>query len=213
MRKSRFAAVVGVASLAAGLGTATSATTIYTNRAAWLAAVTGVTTDGFETGNLPVPFTPHPTGYSGAGFTITPVYPDQLYTVDPTFAFVFNWNSGYVLDFEAENATIDGGANFGFDYGNPSASDVPVAVTINGIEYASNPRPSFGFFGMTGATGPISIAWRAAGLEGQGIIDNFSVATGTVGGAVPEPASWAMLIAGFGLVGAAARRRRNARLA
>lgn len=27
-------------------------------------------------------------------------------------------------------------------------------------------------------------------------------------GAVPEPASWAMLIAGFGLVGAAARRRR-----
>jgi hypothetical protein len=28
------------------------------------------------------------------------------------------------------------------------------------------------------------------------------------GGAVPEPASWAMLIAGFGLVGASARRRR-----
>ena len=30
----------------------------------------------------------------------------------------------------------------------------------------------------------------------------------TGGGAVPEPAAWAMLIAGFGLVGAAARRRR-----
>nr|WP_310523920.1 PEPxxWA-CTERM sorting domain-containing protein [Polymorphobacter sp.] len=28
-------------------------------------------------------------------------------------------------------------------------------------------------------------------------------------GAVPEPASWAMMIAGFGLVGAAARRRRG----
>jgi hypothetical protein len=27
-------------------------------------------------------------------------------------------------------------------------------------------------------------------------------------GTVPEPASWAMLIAGFGLVGAAGRRRR-----
>lgn len=26
---------------------------------------------------------------------------------------------------------------------------------------------------------------------------------------VPEPGTWAMLIAGFGLVGAAARRRRN----
>ena len=28
-------------------------------------------------------------------------------------------------------------------------------------------------------------------------------------GGVPEPASWAMMIAGFGLVGAAARRRRQ----
>jgi hypothetical protein len=31
----------------------------------------------------------------------------------------------------------------------------------------------------------------------------------TFGGAVPEPQSWVMLIAGFGLVGAAARRRRG----
>jgi hypothetical protein len=37
-------------------------------------------------------------------------------------------------------------------------------------------------------------------------IDNFSLLAATV----PEPASWAMLIAGFGLVGAAARRRRVA---
>jgi hypothetical protein len=37
-------------------------------------------------------------------------------------------------------------------------------------------------------------------------IDNFSFSAN----AVPEPASWAMLIAGFGLVGAAARRRRTA---
>jgi hypothetical protein len=206
MRTSRITAFVGIAALAAGLGNAASAATIYTNRLAWLAAVTGVTTDGFETGNLPVSFTPHPTGYNGAGFTITPTYSDQLYTVDPAFAAVFNWNSGYILDFEAENATINGGAHFGFDYGNPSSTGVPVAVTINGIQYASNPRPSFGFFGITGATGPITIAWRAAGLEGQGIIDNFSVATGTI--AVPEPANWAMLIAGFGLVGAVARSRK-----
>jgi hypothetical protein len=29
---------------------------------------------------------------------------------------------------------------------------------------------------------------------------------------VPEPESWAMLIAGFGLIGAASRRRRNGRV-
>ena len=36
---------------------------------------------------------------------------------------------------------------------------------------------------------------------------------GAVGGAVPEPASWAMLIAGFGLTGAAMRRRRSTAVA
>ena len=38
--------------------------------------------------------------------------------------------------------------------------------------------------------------------------ENWSGLTIGTAGAVPEPASWAMLIAGFGLVGAAARRRR-----
>ncbi|WP_232318340.1 PEPxxWA-CTERM sorting domain-containing protein, partial [Sphingomonas sp. TDK1] len=36
--------------------------------------------------------------------------------------------------------------------------------------------------------------------------------TGTTGGAVPEPASWAMLIGGFGLAGAAVRRRRQGQM-
>ena len=34
--------------------------------------------------------------------------------------------------------------------------------------------------------------------------------TGQVSGTVPEPASWAMMVAGFGLVGAALRRRQVA---
>jgi len=49
----------------------------------------------------------------------------------------------------------------------------------------------------------------------QGDIARFAMTAGyiaiadiEVGGAVPEPATWAMLIAGFGLVGAASRRRR-----
>ena len=37
---------------------------------------------------------------------------------------------------------------------------------------------------------------------------NPQISFALLGGGVPEPASWAMLIAGFGLVGAAARRRR-----
>ncbi len=40
--------------------------------------------------------------------------------------------------------------------------------------------------------------------------DNHTVGFWTETGGVPEPATWAMLIAGFGLVGMAARRRRHA---
>jgi hypothetical protein len=40
-------------------------------------------------------------------------------------------------------------------------------------------------------------------------IDNVNVSLAGSSGAVPEPATWAMMIGGFGLVGGAMRRRRN----
>ena len=60
-------------------------------------------------------------------------------------------------------------------------------------------------------------AVRIVGLDNGGGSPGFDVAfvqvlPGSIGPGVPEPASWAMLIAGFGLVGAA-RRRRNSALA
>jgi hypothetical protein len=40
-------------------------------------------------------------------------------------------------------------------------------------------------------------------------LDDVSVTGGLVPGGVPEPASWAMMVGGFGLMGAAMRRRRR----
>jgi hypothetical protein len=49
-----------------------------------------------------------------------------------------------------------------------------------------------------------------SGTSGTVGFDNFEFDTVTaVGGGVPEPASWALTIAGFGLAGAALRRRRR----
>jgi hypothetical protein len=47
-------------------------------------------------------------------------------------------------------------------------------------------------------------------LSGLASDDGYWIADNFVFDAVPEPASWAMLIAGFGLTGAAMRRRRTA---
>lgn len=50
-----------------------------------------------------------------------------------------------------------------------------------------------------------------ADIRGDGSLHSISYAAGDTG-AVPEPAAWALLIAGFGLTGAALRRSRQAAL-
>nr|WP_310525336.1 PEPxxWA-CTERM sorting domain-containing protein [Polymorphobacter sp.] len=62
-------------------------------------------------------------------------------------------------------------------------------VTLNGVP--SGPTDDFGIY--------------PGGNLADGTVLNF--------GTVPEPASWAMLIGGFGLTGAAMRRRRNRAIA
>ncbi len=53
------------------------------------------------------------------------------------------------------------------------------------------------------------------GVANQIVFDDITFGSDVPGpgGGVPEPATWAMLIMGFGLVGSAARRRRVARAA
>ncbi len=53
-----------------------------------------------------------------------------------------------------------------------------------------------------GITVPSGYSYTIEAFSDANLGENFA------GGAVPEPATWAMLIGGFGLVGAAARRRR-----
>ncbi|MFW2850490.1 PEPxxWA-CTERM sorting domain-containing protein [Sphingomonas sp. TX0543] len=49
------------------------------------------------------------------------------------------------------------------------------------------------------------------GFYGAAAADNFG--SGAAGGAVPEPATWALMILGFGVVGGAMRRRKAEQLA
>lgn len=67
-------------------------------------------------------------------------------------------------------------------------------------------------FAHTGST--LSLGWQASGAGWQAGddeswgIDNIKIDYFTRGG-VPEPAAWAMMLAGFGMVGGAVRRRKQ----
>jgi len=67
-------------------------------------------------------------------------------------------------------------------------------------------------FAHTGSNLKLSIRASGAGWQGDTDeswgIDNLTITSQSAAGTVPEPATWAMMILGFGAVGSAVRRRR-----
>ena len=97
-----------------------------------------------------------------------------------------DWVSG--IDF------ISGGTDFG-DAGVLGQNDPFATHTLSFTALADG---SFNFF----------VGTNSADLRGP-LLDNVRISVSPANGAVPEPASWAMLIAGFGLVGGATRYRKQ----
>lgn len=76
-------------------------------------------------------------------------------------------------------------------------------LTSPGTDYG---RYSFNFAGTGGATTLAYYSSQSASSSNLGVaFDNLTVDLA----AVPEPASWALMLGGFGLAGAAVRRRRS----
>jgi hypothetical protein len=85
-----------------------------------------------------------------------------------------------------------------------------------GLSFTSANAVGFDVSGRTGVAyvNIDSLLWTVDLMSGQassiGIVGAGPLRSIATLGVVPEPATWAMLIAGFGLVGVAARRRRTA---
>jgi hypothetical protein len=120
------------------------------------------------------------------------------------------------LTFSAPVAMFGGGFNYARINGAPVGNN-PV---ISAFDSADNLIASFDLHALAPISTPGGLnAYAFRGIDGEGqMIKRFrmegsyvimSATTLGEGGVVPEPATWAMMIAGFGLVGAAARRRRS----
>jgi PEP-CTERM motif len=99
---------------------------------------------------------------------------------------------------------------FGFDFGAMQNNANRTFIQVAG-ETLSPPVQTgdvVGFYGFVSTTPFTTIRFANVSGTSDGFgMDNLRWGTGGAG-AVPEPASWAMLIAGFGMVGAVSRRRK-----
>ncbi len=141
--------------------------------------------------------------------------------VDPgTWAGSFDANASLTLSF-VDNVAVNGAGNdiVLFELGVPDGWNVTInGITLGGL--SANTGFSAGGFNLNA----LAIDLSDFGIAANGTVSSLSVTfisggattstslvgalnSASVGGAVPEPATWAMLIAGFGLVGAAVRRR------
>jgi hypothetical protein len=123
----------------------------------------------------------------------------------------FDWYRLDSWDGELFRATITDGVNtfvsnssgLFFDGGptniyNPSWTDRKTAITFDFATSASSITLTFS------STLDQDLSDEAWGVDNLVITDNAP------GNAVPEPATWAMMIGGFGMLGAATRRQRKA---
>ena len=127
---------------------------------------------------------------AGDGFA-----PGTTLNSDPTYRLQLTFDNGAVLG----GSYIPGNANT-FIAGSP--------VTVGGTTFTLTE------FSFTRNLADIVGPYQAVPMTGDphDYSGNFSFTQsgqGSLGGAVPEPAQWAMLVSGFGLLGLGMRRRRS----
>lgn len=204
---------------------ATAAVTSFGSRAAFDTAAGATTTETFEScaGGAGVSSTlsaatPGPCGSIVAGISFSPDDGFDLYIAPPgqsanaTTALGVNFPQSGNNNIAFADGAFSFGADFNQNFGGGSQRGTPVLFTLDAFDTLgvlvasldfSVDSDSSTFFGITSTDLLGSIKVRS-GENGYAVLDNASFGAGAT---VPEPASWAMLIAGFGLVGTAMRRR------
>lgn len=151
-------------------------------------------------------------GTSGPGaITSTPIFFLAGRPVIVSFDLSGNQRDGNIDDFVAQVFfTPANGGTAGFISGPPSF-DPGYLNMLNGTPYVeaiagTRPFLTYSYTFTAAISGSFQLYFGTTSGDNVGpILDNVLVT-----GSVPEPATWGLMIAGFGLVGVAARRHRTA---
>jgi hypothetical protein len=196
-----------------------------TARASFLSALSGVNTEDFE--SLPAGQTPSTVlAFTGTNGTINATltgggainnFPNTGAYATSGVQYYDNQFNAYTISFSSAVAAFGFyGTDIGdvgealtvvLGYANGGSATLTVPNTVNGN------NGSLLFYGIIDTANPFtSVTFNQSGADRFGFDDLTIGDVGQVTNppAVPEPATWAMMLTGFGLVGAAARRRKAA---
>lgn len=212
--------------LVAVSGTANATVTIYTTQASFLAAVSAPGVDTFN--NVPLAPVASPLNRStgtGAVYSYTATTLDQIGvgTVSGFYGAgsgTDHWLStdvsGNSIQFSGFSPAIRGlgGLFFGSDAAGLFVAQ-PDGLTLTATDASgtittilANPTVN-SFLGFVSDTGLLSATVRS-NITTTSIwptVNNLTLGVAPAAAVVPEPASWALMIGGFGLVGLSMRRR------
>lgn len=205
-----------VAFIAAGPASAT--VMVYTSQADFDAAASTATTFGFDAGQSIAAggspnFQPNPVSFHGLSFksnvtpadTVTGGQPEVILISaadTPTYGqdFLSYQNEKVGILSEIDSA---GTSAIGFSYGDYVFAGPSTITLSTGDSFVITPSNTPAFIGFT-STAPITSVM----IDSPGGYDFDLISVSTVA-AVPEPAMWALMLVGFGGIGATLRTRRN----
>jgi len=143
---------------------------------------------------------PLPANFTTSGAPVDPVTGKFTVTFDPA-QFYLNETAGVVLD----SLTIALGSTPAFTY-DPAENEFLLGGLVPGAGLIDSSKPNDDFSldiqAFTGAPVIESFLYLPSSRSVQ-----VAIVVGPVGAAVPEPSTWAMLIAGFAGIGALGRWR------
>jgi len=134
-------------------------------------------------------------------FTATAAeYPSFSFNIDSNPS---SFNMGaYSFMVNVQNYTVNGAP----------ASSTPGFTFYTSVDGGGLNSPTTSYFGQQLFSGTLSTPTLSTGKFTLFSSNSLAIALGTlnVTSAVPEPATWAMMLVGFGMIGATARYRRRA---
>lgn len=205
MRYLKYLAATALTVTAFSASAASAAVVQYTDQSAYAAAAGAQTVQNFNSSALGTTIGTTPVNFGGFSVSTTGtavINPGNAsYQVDGSRYLDVNLAAA-TLTFTFANAVNSFGANF-FSLNNNQARTF---VTVGGQTF--NPLPlSPSFLGFVSTTPFTSVTFSTPTSGGSN--DQFGVDNVTIGGAVPEPATWALMILGMGAVGFAMRRAKR----